>query len=106
MGSRKTMEADHRQLVLGSSGELKVGSFVSIARVVYLPLRPHVMNLLHPCDTIMDLNIGTPIWLAARAEGMLYPSSDGAYYKSRARIVFVGHGADEQCVGYSRHRTK
>eukprot|EP00210_Caulerpa_lentillifera_P000469 g452.t1 len=69
-------------------------------------LQPHIMSLLHPCDTIMDLNIGTPLWLAAKGEGVLYPPSNDSTYRSQARIVFVGHGADEQCVGYSRHRTK
>jgi asparagine synthetase B (glutamine-hydrolysing) len=27
-------------------------------------------------------------------------------YKSVARVVLLGHGADEQCGGYGRHRTK
>lgn len=27
-------------------------------------------------------------------------------YKSEARILLVGAGADEQCAGYGRHRTK
>ncbi|KAL9252710.1 LRR receptor-like serine/threonine-protein kinase RPK2-like protein [Drosera capensis] len=27
-------------------------------------------------------------------------------YKSKARILLVGSGADEQCAGYGRHRTK
>ena len=52
----------------------------------------------------MDMNIGSAIWLAAQADGYLHPS--GTTYTSRARIVFVGHGADEQCAGYARHRTK
>ncbi|PRQ16284.1 putative rossmann-like alpha/beta/alpha sandwich protein [Rosa chinensis] len=30
----------------------------------------------------------------------------GVKYKSKARIVLVGSGADEQCAGYGRHRTK
>jgi asparagine synthetase B (glutamine-hydrolysing) len=65
----------------------------------------------------MDLNIGAALWLAARAEGSLRVyrggsstdlkhSLDGARYKSAARVVLVGHGADEQCAGYGRHRTK
>ena len=31
---------------------------------------------------------------------------DGREYSSAARVVLVGHGADEQCAGYGRHRTK
>ena len=27
-------------------------------------------------------------------------------YKSKARIVLVGSGADEQCAGYGGHKTK
>ena len=30
----------------------------------------------------------------------------GREYTSAARVVLVGHGADEQCAGYGRHRTK
>ncbi len=29
----------------------------------------HASGLLHPADTVMDLNIGAALWLAARAEG-------------------------------------
>ena len=66
--------------------------------------RDRLVRLLDPSHTVMDLNIGAAIWLAARAEGYLHPSRIS--YKSDARIVFVGHGADEHCVGYARHRTK
>ncbi|CDY33110.1 BnaC09g22060D [Brassica napus] len=45
-----------------------------------------------------DLNIGTALWLAARGKIK--------QYKSEARILLVGAGADEQCAGYGRHRTK
>ena len=70
----------------------------------WFPSRDRVLALIRPCNTIMDMNIGSAIWLAAQADGYLHPS--GTTYTSRARIVFVGHGADEQCAGYARHRTK
>ena len=60
-------------------------------------------DLLCPADTVMDLNIGAALWLAAQAEGELY--GEGGFYRSRARVVLLGHGADELCGGYGRHRT-
>ncbi|KAG8366451.1 hypothetical protein BUALT_Bualt17G0081400 [Buddleja alternifolia] len=74
----------------------------------------HVMALINPAKTYMDLNIGIALWLAAGGDGCLYEetsSADGAdgqrvKYKSEARILLVGSGADEQCAGYGRHRTK
>ncbi|XP_078436078.1 asparagine synthase family protein [Wolffia australiana] len=73
----------------------------------------HVMSLIHPANTFMDLNIGMALWLAARGEGFvdgeLCDSSGSSCryrYKSMAKILLVGAGADEQCAGYGRHRTK
>ena len=51
----------------------------------------------------MDLNIGAALWLAAQAEGELYGGGEG--FRSSARVVLLGHGADELCGGYGRHRT-
>uniref|UniRef100_A0A0D3DAN5 Glutamine amidotransferase type-2 domain-containing protein n=1 Tax=Brassica oleracea var. oleracea TaxID=109376 RepID=A0A0D3DAN5_BRAOL len=71
-----------------------------------------VMSLINPADTYMDLNIGTALWLAARGDGWIHEESDNQEdsqrirYKSDARILLVGAGADEQCAGYGRHRTK
>ncbi|XP_018478323.2 uncharacterized protein LOC108849272 [Raphanus sativus] len=71
-----------------------------------------VMSLINPADTYMDLNIGTALWLAARGDGWIHQESDNQgdsrrfRYKSDARILLVGAGADEQCAGYGRHRTK
>lgn len=61
-----------------------------------------------------DLNIGIALWLAAGGNGwvdeMIDLDNDVAHhrveYKSEARILLVGSGADEQCAGYGRHRTK
>ncbi|PHU02207.1 hypothetical protein BC332_27458 [Capsicum chinense] len=72
----------------------------------------HVMSLINPASTYMDLNIGTALWLAAGGEGCLQDETgnddtrDHVKYKSVARILLVGAGADEQCAGYGRHRTK
>ncbi|CAI0463163.1 unnamed protein product [Linum tenue] len=73
----------------------------------------HVMELIYPANTYMDLNIGTALWLAASGDGWTCACTRGfsdenqrVKYKSQARIVLVGSGADEQCAGYGRHRTK
>ncbi|KAF7150761.1 hypothetical protein RHSIM_Rhsim02G0238300 [Rhododendron simsii] len=79
----------------------------------------HVMSLLNPARTYMDLNIGLALWLASSGSGWVYEERIGNVnsnydiencqsikYKSEARILLVGSGADEQCAGYGRHRTK
>lgn len=33
------------------------------------------------------------------------PGGEGGPYRSCARVALLGHGADEQCGGYGRHRT-
>lgn len=63
---------------------------------------------------IQDLNIGTALWLAAGGDGWVSEEIGGdtnsvhgrVKYKSDSRILLVGSGADEQCAGYGRHRTK
>lgn len=74
----------------------------------------HVMSLIHPANTYMDLNIGMALWLASGGDGwvdgkicnFLQRDQDRYKYKSKARVLLVGSGADEQCAGYGRHRTK
>ncbi|XP_030547253.1 asparagine synthetase domain-containing protein 1 isoform X2 [Rhodamnia argentea] len=74
----------------------------------------HVMSLIHPANTYMDLNIGIALWLAASGDGWVCEERDNENdedlqlhnYRSNARIVLVGSGADEQCAGYGRHKTK
>ena len=88
-------------------------------------------GLLRPARTVMDRNIGAALWLAARGKAgsmsrrrrrrqppKLFAeqprrgaaaAADGADgvripYASRARVLLLGQGADEQCAGYSRHR--
>ena len=62
--------------------------------------RAHVLALLQPRFTVMDVNIGFALWLAACGVGAVR----GAPYASAARIALLGTGADEQAAGYSRHR--
>ncbi|CAK0764618.1 hypothetical protein CVIRNUC_003176 [Coccomyxa viridis] len=68
--------------------------------------RSHLLDLLCPADTVMDLNIGAALWLAAQAQGTLHgQAGHDRQYRSAARVVLLGHGADELCAGYGRHRT-
>jgi hypothetical protein len=91
--------------------------------------RARLLALLAPAGTVMDLNIGAALWLAARGEGALVTPADAAAgvaahggdadaaaaaaaaaaprprVRSSARAVFLGTGADEQAAGYGRHRT-
>lgn len=57
------------------------------------------------------------MWLAAGGDGWVseeigmnnnnnYSECQHVKYKSESRILLVGSGADEQCAGYGRHRTK
>ncbi|XP_033136448.1 asparagine synthetase domain-containing protein 1 isoform X2 [Brassica rapa] len=73
------------------------------------------MSLINPADTYMGLNIGTALWLAGRGDGWIHEESEyqgveensqRIRYKSEARVLLIGAGADEQCAGYGRHRTK
>lgn len=73
--------------------------------------RSRLLRLLAPSDTVMDLNIGAALWLAAEGEGVVLDSTIdaaevGQWRRSAARAVFVGHGADELFGGYGRHRTR
>ena len=77
----------------------------------------HLMELLYPSDTVMDFNIGGALWLASRGHGKLIDCQNldpetneidivNESYRSEARVVFLGHGADELFGGYARHRTR
>lgn len=67
----------------------------------------HVMSLIYPSNTYMDLNIGIALWLAAGGDGWVNEQDGHRYkHKSTSRVLLVGSGADEQCAGYGRHRTK
>ncbi|CAI5988917.1 unnamed protein product, partial [Closterium sp. NIES-65] len=77
-------------------------------------VKTHLLSLLCPSHTHMDLNIGAALWLAARGEGRMIRyggegEGDGEeeeevcravmgsaeVYRAHARVVFVGTGADE-----------
>jgi len=71
-------------------------------------VRNRLLKTLEPSNTVMDVNIGAALWFAARGEGWI-DTLDGStkqrqLYKSKAKVLLLGQGADEQCAGYRRHR--
>lgn len=70
--------------------------------------RAEVTSLIHPHNTEMDLSIASALYFAARGTGeVLCPGNlqSQAAYKSEARVLLSGLGADELFGGYQRHAT-
>lgn len=77
---------------------------VDVTREEYEERREHVVALMRPSKTAMDLSIAIALWFAARGQGHLV-SPLRVPYRSHAKVLLVGMGADEQLCGYSRHRS-
>lgn len=69
--------------------------------------RPHIVRLMHPHKTEMDLSIACALYFAARGIGTIMGQSvdNTNMYTSPARVLLSGLGADELFAGYTRHET-
>ena len=74
---------------------------VNVPLVDYLKEKHHIINLIRPQNTVMDLSICSAFWFAAKGTGLV----NEAEYTSKSKILFSGLGADELFGGYSRHRS-
>lgn len=56
----------------------------------------HVKHLIYPLKTVLDESLGCVFWYASKGNTL--------EYKSPARVILLGSGADELFGGYVRHR--
>ncbi|XP_055909727.1 asparagine synthetase domain-containing protein CG17486 [Eupeodes corollae] len=63
-------------------------------------LQSHIKHLIYPLNTVLDESLGCAFWFASRGKGYC----NGQIYKSTARVILIGSGADELFGGYTRHR--
>lgn len=69
--------------------------------------RSNIISLIHPHNTEMDFSIACALYFAARGSGTIREPSTGCLvpYKTPARVLLSGLGADELFGGYTRHAT-
>jgi asparagine synthetase B (glutamine-hydrolysing) len=64
--------------------------------------KPTILGLMSPHNTEMDLSIASALYFASRGIGLIYPTT--TQYRTPARVLISGLGADELFAGYNRHQ--
>nr|GAT47907.1 asparagine synthetase domain-containing protein 1 [Mycena chlorophos] len=65
-----------------------------------------IESLMFPAKTVMDLSLAMALFFASRGHGIIRGVDEESIpYKSTARVLLNGLGADELLGGYSRHKT-
>lgn len=80
---------------------------VNIPYAETLEHRRQIISLMHPHNTEMDLSIAMALYFAARGSGVVGESAAELPrpYRTPARVLLSGLGADELFAGYTRHAT-
>lgn len=80
---------------------------IDIPYVVTVSHRDTIKCLMRPHNTEMDLSIACALYFAARGQGSALdsqrPNIEPCQYKTPARVLLSGLGADELFAGYARH---
>lgn len=80
---------------------------VDVAYQEYLEKRDHILELIYPKQTEMDLSIAAAFYFASRGEGFIEQGTlKRASYKRRGIVLFSGLGADELYGGYHKFSNK
>ncbi|GAA5808404.1 hypothetical protein MFLAVUS_001795 [Mucor flavus] len=74
---------------------------INVPYLEAMDYKQRIIDRMFPLDTVMDLSIAMAFWFASRGRGVINGTIE---YKSHARVLISGLGADEQLGGYSRHR--
>ncbi|RKP24693.1 asparagine synthase, partial [Syncephalis pseudoplumigaleata] len=68
--------------------------------------KTHIMQLMAPANTLMDMSIAMALWFAAGGKGSraMDSATSAEPYESACPVLLSGLGADELFAGYTRHR--